>query len=230
MQPSNRQRTLLLGMLLVIGTVAAGDDAKTLERQREAFRDAFPAAERGDWEPAKQQEALLARYVLWPDLRAAYLRTRLGEPDDEATIRAFIEKYQPLKPARILRYALALQLAKSGRHADYLELYRAHYSRLGQADLDCLALNAQIALDQHEGLIERARKLWLVGRSQADECDPAFARLRSVGVLDTTLYRERYEIAVAAQQFRLARYLARSIDETVLAEANRWVAAREGPE
>jgi soluble lytic murein transglycosylase len=230
MQPKSHFRHLVLATLVAIGTVAADDSATMLERQREAFRDAFPAAERGDWEQAARQEALLARYPLWPDLQAAYLRTRIDRPNYEAAIRSFIDKYQPLKPARALRYRLALNLARSGRHVEYLEIYDAHYSRLGQADLDCLALNAQIALDQQEGLVERARRLWLVGRSQADECDPAFAQLRSEDVLDTALYRERYEIAVAAGQFRLARYLARSIDEATLADANRWVAARERPE
>lgn len=230
MKFKTHQGPLLLAALLAISTASVGYASEILERQREAFRDVFPAAERGDWGPAKQQELLLARYILWPDLRAAYLRARLGEPSEEAAVREFIEEYQGLKPARELRYLYALELAKSGRYADYLTLYRRHYRNLGVARLDCLALRAEIEIGPDDRLIDRARPLWLVDRSQHDECDPVFEHLRETGDLDSALYRQRYELTIEGGNFRLARYLARSIDETVLAEANRWVTARENPD
>ena len=60
--------------------IAATNSA--LEKQRQLFRDVYPAAERGDWAPAAALESSLNSYVLWPDLRAAYLRTRVKKSDD----------------------------------------------------------------------------------------------------------------------------------------------------
>jgi hypothetical protein len=68
--------------------VFAATDAR-LEDQRQAFRDVYPDAERGNWAPVAAKESLLVDYVLWPDLRAVYLRTRLGKSDN-AEIRAFL--------------------------------------------------------------------------------------------------------------------------------------------
>ena len=93
-----------------------------LEVQRQAFRDVYPAAERGDWTPVAAHESLLRDYVLWPDLRAAYLRRRLGK-NENAEILAFLEQYGSLKPARDLRYRLALQLAADNKHEEFLTLY-----------------------------------------------------------------------------------------------------------
>ena len=93
--------------------IAATDSAledSALETKRQQFRDVYPAAERGDWAPAAALESSLNSYVLWPDLRAAYLRTRVKKSDD-VEVRPFLEKYGMLKPARELRYRLALKLA-----------------------------------------------------------------------------------------------------------------------
>jgi soluble lytic murein transglycosylase len=57
-----------------------------------------------------------------------------------------------------------------------------------------------------------------------------FDYLRGAGLLDEQLYRQRFELAVAERQFSLARYLARSLDEQYLDEANAWIAAQTTPD
>ncbi|HZD54261.1 MAG TPA: lytic murein transglycosylase, partial [Woeseiaceae bacterium] len=86
--------------LLAFGTATADDG---LEASRQAFREAYPAAERGEWAPARERRALLKDYVLWPDLKAAWLEARLGSVDD-AEVRRFLDTWGELKPARELRY------------------------------------------------------------------------------------------------------------------------------
>ena len=213
---------LLLALALSGFHVNAG--ASTLEEQRAAFRDVYPAVERGEWEPARAKEALLKDYVLWPDLRAAWLRAKL---DETTEIEKFLDQNDTLRPARELRYRLALHLAREERFAEYLEIYRRWYRDLAIDKLDCLALHAEILNGGRDIVAARGRKLWLIGRSQAEECDPVFDYLRGAGILDEELYRERFELAVAEQEFSLARYLARSLDEKYLDEANRWLSARD---
>jgi soluble lytic murein transglycosylase len=211
--------------MLVSGLPAVAD---TLDEQRAAFREVYPAAERGDWEPVRAKQSLLEAYVLWPDLKAAWLRSNLS--GTSAEIERFLDEYGTLKPARELRYRYALHLADAQRLSEYLEIYRRWYQGLDIAKLDCLALHAEILDGGSPGIGGRGRDLWLVGRSQVDECDPVFDYLRGAGMLGAELYRQRYDLAIEEQQFSLARYLARSLDQRYLDEANRWIEARDSAE
>lgn len=214
---------LLLALGLSGFNATAG--ASTLEEQRAAFREVYPAAERGEWQPVRAKESLLRDYVLWPDLKAAWLRAHL---DDEATeIGKFLDQYGTFRPARELRHRWALHLAAQERFAEYLEIYRRWYQGLESDQLDCLALHAEILAGSNDSVAARSRQLWLVGRSQPDECDPVFDYLRGAGILEQELYRKRFELAVAEHEFSLARYLARSLDEKYLDEANQWISARD---
>jgi soluble lytic murein transglycosylase len=217
----------LIGAIFMFGgfATAMGD---VLDDRRAAFREVYPAAERGDWEPVREKESLLRQYVLWPDLKAAWLRAHL---DDAAVeVRQFLDEYGTSKPARELRYQFALRLAAKEHFPEYLELYRRWYESLDIAKLDCLALQAGILGGGNDRVASRGRELWLTGRSQADECDPVFDYLRGAGRLDEQLYRQRFELAVGERQFSLARYLARSLDERYLDEANAWIAAQNTPD
>lgn len=226
-------RTNCLTVAVIGLLVAAAASSATLEQQRAAFRDVYPAAELGDWAPVAAHEETLRDYVLWPDLRAAWLRAHLRADVPEAIYteaRRFLDAHPTLKAARELRYRLALALASDERYEDYLALYDRHYRTLGVATLDCLAVHAGILRGDGAALEDRAVALWLTGRSQVDECDPVFEWLRGAGMLDTELYRQRYDLAVSARAFSLARYLARSLDEDRLEAVNRWIAARDRPE
>lgn len=202
--------------------------AATLEEQRAAFRDVYPAAERGDWAPVERQRAVLEDYVLWPDLRAKFLLRKLSTQETE--VRQFLDAYGTLKPTRELRYRYALKLAADGRYNGYLAIYDRYYVNLGEASLDCLAAKALVQLDRDAEAFPLARKLWLTGRSQAEQCDSVFAHFQNAGRLDRDLYVKRYELAIERQEFALARYLARSIDTPTLAAANRWLRAQGNAE
>ncbi len=168
-------------------------------------------------------------YVLWPDLRATYLRATLTNADHDE-INAFLSHYGVLKPARELRYQFALHLMAEDRMSEYLDLYRQFYQGLEIEKLDCLALQAEIEAGQENRVTRRAQDLWLVGRSQADECDPVFEHLRSRNLLMNSLYVDRFDLAIKSKRFSLARYLARSLDDNYLEMANEWLSAQNEPE
>lgn len=229
MAPFGKARQALATIILISLFPAACAIADAgLEERRAAFRSAFEAAELGDWAPAAAQQPLLEDYVLWPDLRAAWLRAKLDEvPASE--VQAFLQRYGDLRPARELRYRLALQLAANDQWPEYVDLYDRHYSHLRVSRLDCLAAQAGIFSGRADGIAELAESLWLVGRSQVDECDPVFDYLRGAGLLEGELSERRFELAISARQFSLARYLARSLDAAWLDRANSWIAADRDP-
>lgn len=212
-------RLTLRGFILLASSLPISSVAASLDEQREAFREVYKAAERGDWAPVAEREDLLEGYALWPDLRAAWLRHNL---DDEDAVIDFLANYDGLRPARDIHYRFARHLAQRGRHADFLSMYDYHYADAGDATLDCLAANAHIKLGSVDEGFTAASRLWLVGRSQVKTCDPVFSWLRNTGRLDRKMIRERYRLAIGNRDFQLARFLARSLDEDHLAAADEW--------
>ena len=231
---SNRARSLALATLafILVPTVHAADvpesDDQRLEQQRSAFRDVYPEVERGNWQAVLPREDLLADYVLWPDLRAAWFRARVATAD-HGEIEAFLDLHGVLKPARELRYRYALHLAEEGRLAEYFSIYQQFYQGLEIAKLDCLALQAEIEAGREKRVIGRALDLWQVGKSQADECDPVFANLQNRKLLTTKEYEARFNLAIEARRFTLARYLSKPLGPEYQEEATTWLSAQDDP-
>ena len=221
-----RLHAVIAGVLLAGAPCdAPSAESYDIEKQRAAFRAVYPEAERGNWQPVLQYEQMLRRYVLWPDLRASYLRALLKYAD-HAEVGAFLDKYGTLKPARELRYQFSLHLAESGHLSEYLEIYRRYYQDLNIARLDCLALQAEIRDGGHDEIVNRGLNLWLVGESQADECDPVFTHLRTINALTNEHYARRFALAVDERHFSLARYLSRPLRAEFLEQANSWLEAQ----
>jgi soluble lytic murein transglycosylase len=220
--------------LLFAGLAAAPSHAsQAIEIQRQLFTDVFQTVERGDWSAvdllAPEEKELLEQYVLWPDLKAAYWRATL-DTASLTEIDTFIEHYGTLRPARELRYRVALHLARNGDLAGFQKIYERYYQGQEIAKLDCLSLQAELEAGRPTRVILRAKALWLVGRSQASECDPVFDFLSANNLLGPIEYRQRYELAISAREFQLARWLAKKIDQRHVDEAAQWTQAQAHPE
>jgi soluble lytic murein transglycosylase len=217
--------------LMFCGQLAASTD---IDKQRELFRDVYETVELGDWGAVEaltaEEQQRLQRYVLWPDLRAAWFRAAIRTAD-HGEIESFLDQYGTLKPARELRYRYALHLAKAGNLEQYLTIYQAFYQGLGIAKLDCIAMHAELEAGREKQVTNRARELWMTGRSQAEECDPVFTKLRARKLITDADYRARYALAIEEREFTRARWLARSLDdENLLEQADLWVQAQSDAE
>ena len=207
--------------------------AAEIDEQRELFRSVFAAVERGEWDAVTKLSTVerqqLENYLLWPDLRAAYLRTTLRQSNNKA-IEAFLDQYGMLKPARDLRYRYALDLARRGELDSYFDIYQSFYQGREIEKLDCLALQAELAAGREQRVVYRAKELWLVGKSQVDECDLVFKRLIETNSIAPSDYLLRFDLAIEAREFSLARWLGESIDESHVAQANAWLDAQRNAE
>ncbi len=220
---------VLVAILACTSTLQAAE----VDRQRELFREVYETVERGDWSPvdglSDSDRELLERYVLWPDLRATWLRANL-EKVAATEIDAFLANYGTLRSARDLRYRRALFLGRSGRLEEFLQIYEQFYQGKGIATLDCLSLQAEISAGRFARVDQRALDLWLIGTSQVDECDPVFDYLNDEELLGPVEYRERFRLAVEAREFLLARWLAKNIDQAHQDEAMLWLQAQSDPQ
>ena len=220
---------ILLALLAALPTTASEESAELIDTQRKLFLEVYPRAELGDWRPAAKHEDILQTYVLWPDLRAAWLRTRVRNHDYKE-VDSFLTQYGILKPARELRYHYALTLGRQGNFADYLSIYEQFYQGLDVARLDCLGLQAEIDAGRQSRIVNRGVEHWLIGNNQVEECDPVFDHLRSTGDLNTDLYRQRFDLAIAKKELGIARYLARDLPTEYQVLARQWTAVVNDPE
>ena len=220
----------VLATALLLGSPSHGAD---ISKQRELFKSVYETVERGDWSPVDGLSAsdreLLQKYVLWPDLRATWLRANLATVP-VAEINAFLQEHGTLRPARELRYRQAMFFAGRGDLRGYQEIYEQFYQGQDVARLDCLSLQAEIDAGRFARVNQRAIDLWLVGTSQVEECDPVFKYLGDKQLLGPAEYRQRFELAIGAREFQLARWLAKSIDQPHVDEATQWIRAQSNPE
>jgi soluble lytic murein transglycosylase len=230
---SKRAVSLALASLVLFAVAplrgADAPPAGELERARAAFRAAYPEVERGNWQAAAENAALLEAYVLWPDLRATWLKAKVRTADHDE-IENFLDRHGVLKPARELRYRYALHLAEEGRLDEYLAIYQEYYQGLEIARLDCIALQAELEAGREDRIVSRGIELWMVGRSQVQECDPVFQNLQSRNLLTDAHYAERFRLAIDEKQFRLARYLSGPLPREYREQATAWLRAAEDPE
>lgn len=204
-----------------------------IEQQRELFQLVFESVERGDWTAIDKLSALdqqlLEQYILWPDLRATWLRTNINSVATQE-VDAFVQQYGTLRPARELRYRYALNFVSNNDLRGYLRLYEQFYQGLNIEKLDCLALQAEIRAGRHQRVQFRAIELWMVGKSQVSECDPVFEYLDERKLLGVVEFRKRYALAVEERNFTLAQWLAKKIDQQHIDQAAGWQLAQTNPE
>ena len=81
----SRSISIICGLLVVCASAHADP---LIEQQRDTFRAAYPDAELGIWSLSDNDEQQLKNYVLWPDLRAAYIRAGLRKTPDAAGLGA----------------------------------------------------------------------------------------------------------------------------------------------
>lgn len=226
--------TRLAGLMVVVLALGAPAAASSeIEKQRALFKGVFESVERGDWRAVENlsvlDQQLLEQYVLWPDLRASWLRANI-QTVPQAEIDAFVQQYGTLKPARELRYRHALNFVRRDDLPGYLNIYEQFYQGQNIAKLDCLALQAEIRAGRFQRVNARAIDLWTVGKSQVDECDPVFKYLADQNLLGTPDYQRRYKLAVTARNFTLAHWLAKKIDQEHVLLAKDWQQAQVNPE
>jgi soluble lytic murein transglycosylase len=207
--------------------------AADIDSQRELFKSVYETVERGDWSPVDDLSApdlqLLHQYVLWPDLRATWLRANL-KTVPTADVEAFLQTHGTLRPARELRYRQAMFFANTGDLPNFQKIYEQFYQGQDVARLDCLSLQAEIDVGRFKRVNQRAIDLWLVGTSQVEECDPVFKYLGDNNLLGPAEYRQRFDLAITTREFQLARWLAKSIDQQHIDEATLWIRAQSDPE
>lgn len=216
---------LFFTLVMPIVTMAASDPYAA---QRAIFVRMLPKAEAGDWRSVEPQLEALEGYPLAPDLRAAWLRRKVG-PSTDNEIDAYLREYPDLAFSYGLRLRWAKSLAARRAWQRYLAVYNANYGESKDTVLHCWALRAGIATGASDDLEARAMDIWLSAFSQPRECDPVFAYLEEIGAITDDRRRQRIALALDAGQTQLAKYLARPLSDSDRSRIIRWDRMRLDP-
>ena len=195
-------RMICLTLALSASVFAAGD----LSTQRESFRKVLDAQSTGGYMLARKLVIGLEDYPLYPYFRYFDLRRRLHhvpEPD----VAQFLSAYDGSFLADRLRTEWLKQLGRLRRWEIYLQYYRPSE----KTKLRCLQVVSRINRGMLEGVLADTKSLWLVGKSQPDECDPAFKRLYASDVMDDDLLWQRIRLAMENGKSSLARFVANKL-------------------
>ena len=201
-----RQPVYALVLFVITFSGLASASGRPADYELEQFKTAWEAARKGDHDSFSQIKDKLQDYLLFPYLQYEdYRNRRASVPVDEMS--KFLDTYQDWAFVPGLRRVWLKSLAKQGRWADLV----AHSEGVSDTVLRCQRVRGQIILKQTDGVLGEAQKLWTVGKSQPDECDPVFAWLVKTDGIPESLAWERIQLAMAAGNRGMVKYLARFV-------------------
>ncbi len=216
---------LLSGCFAVTSLPAYADDV--LNSKRKIFVQAEKALKKNQISKFLKLNEQLDDYPLQSYLEYLYLSRRLGHTDSDTISKFLLDSQHDFYTDKLLNSWLHY-LAKKKKWILFLQHYRPN---IRSAAMQCLRLRALIAVGSLEQAFADASSLWLVPYSQNSACNPVFALWRKKGLLTDDLRWQRIKLALQANRFSFARYLARPLKDTKIANAwiDRWQTIHRNP-
>jgi soluble lytic murein transglycosylase len=210
---------VVVSMVVIAGMMPAGGIAgqSISAPEREQFNRAWSAASHGKRDVFLQLMPTLQDYLLYPYLQYEDLRFRRAIVDPKE-MSDFLEAHSDWAFAAGLSKAWLKALGEKGRWDPLLQ----YAGDAEDTKIRCYVAHARIARSQLDGLLPVAQRLWAVGKSQPDACDPVFKWLRTQGGITAGLAWERIGLAMEARQPRLTLYLARFVPDSERVWVERW--------
>ncbi|WP_346839883.1 transglycosylase SLT domain-containing protein [Microbulbifer sp. SAOS-129_SWC] len=203
---------LLICMLLGAAGVQAAEtdsDAERAVAQREKLQAARLAIAHNDRATLAKLKRELKGYPLRPYIDYWEISKKLSSLPYR-DIDRFLADNRDTAIGDWMRVRLLRELGKRQRFQAYLEYYQP--DKIGRTSLRCYYADAEARHGDKKAAYKLVRKLWLVGHSQAEECDDVFARWIKDGGLTQHLAWERHRLAVASGNLQLAEYVADKMD------------------
>ncbi|WP_276488927.1 transglycosylase SLT domain-containing protein [Ectopseudomonas mendocina] len=197
----------VVSCLILATTGIASVEAASLTQQRQYYDEAKRALAKGDSGPYRQYASALRDYPLTPYLAYDELTNRLKSASN-AEIEKFLADHGDLPQANWMKLRWLRWLAERGEWKPFLD----HYDpALNFTELDCLYGQYLLSHGQTAEGNATAEKLWLVGKSQPNACDPLFERWAASGQLTEQRRWQRTKLAVESGNYGLANFLIKGM-------------------
>lgn len=197
----------LLSCILISTLSVSAVHAATLAQQRQYYDQAKAALAKGDKGPYQRYASALRDYPLEPYLAYDELTARLKSASNDE-IEKFLAEHGDLPQIGWMKLRWLRWLAERGEWRTFVN----HYDpALNFTELDCLYGQYQLSHGMRAEGYASAEKLWLVGKSQPNACDPLFARWAAEGQLTEQKRWQRAKLAAEARNYGLVTHLIKTM-------------------
>ena len=210
---------LIIISLLVVPFCASSSD---LAQQRNDFLMAEKFTNQGQDEAFIAVSANLKDYPLYPMLQYQWLINRLPQTDN---VLDFLATYRETRYAGLLRGKWLAYLAQQQRWPEFIQ----HYQPSDNVALECQFLFAKYKTGHGQQALNEAKRLWLVGSSQPQECEPILSMLALSPLMTKDLIWQRFALALQKDNVQLAESIRRLLPQTDQALVEQWIAVHEQP-
>ena len=218
-------RLCLWSLCLLFMPISSGYASDDWLQQRWHFKEAHQAILTKNFDTFKQLSTKLVDYPIIPYLQYLYLKNTFNQ-ENKQIISDFLNQYQTSLVSSLLRTEWLTYLAQQHDWETFLTAYQPQKSTV----LQCYFWQARINTKQLNGVVNAVKKLWLVGQSQPQACDPLFDYLLDEGSLTDELRWQRIHLAMAKGNSRLVNYLAKNLtSDTYKKWVSRWQAMHNDP-
>jgi soluble lytic murein transglycosylase len=197
----------LLSCLLLSTLSFSAAQATTLMQQRLYYDQAKAALAKGDKGPYQRYASALRDYPLEPYLAYDELTARLKWASNDE-IEKFLAEHGDLPQISWMKLRWLRWLAERGEWQTFINYYDP---AMNFTELDCLYGQYLLSHDMRAEGNATAEKLWLVGKSQPNACDPLFERWAAEGQLTEQKRWQRAKLAAEARNYGLVTHLIKTM-------------------
>ena len=194
--------------------------AKFTEKELAVLRQQFLEAEKALSKNNIEKYFLIAddlkEYPLYPYLQYKWLRNNLQH---EAKIKQFLEEHKTSRYAPLLKRRWLHHLAKNRQWQKFSQ----HYTATKNVKLQCYHRQAQYNAGNKKTALTGAAKLWSVGSSQPEECDPLFTLLKNSAYFNQNLLWRRFNATLRKNKVSFAHYVKKLMAPKYHATADLWI-------
>ena len=176
--------------------------------QRQMYLDAIHLIKTSQFSRLQKLKPQLRTYPLYPYLEYTEISYRISRQSEQDILR-FVEQYKDTPLVESLLAHWLSNLAKRGKW----EIFVTHYDKVTPTKkLACQHAYGLYKVGMVDQALTQAEKLWTVGFSQPDECDPIFSVWRGANGITPEIAWQRFALSLKENNKDLASYLIRFVD------------------
>lgn len=176
--------------------------------QRQMYLDAIHLIKTSQFSRLQKLKPQLRTYPLYPYLVYTEISYRISRQSEQDILR-FVEQYRDTPLVEPLLTHWLANLAKRGKW----ETFATHYDKVTPTKkLACQHAYGLYKVGMVDQALAQAEKLWTVGFSQPDECDPIFHVWRGADGITPEIAWRRFALSLRENNKDLSSYLMRFVD------------------
>ena len=176
--------------------------------QRQRYLDAIHLIKTSQFSRLQKLKPPLRTYPLYPYLEYTEISYRISRQSEQDILR-FVEQYRDTPLIEPLLAHWLANLAKRGKW----EIFVTHYDKVTPTKkLACQHAYGLYKVGMVDQALTQAEKLWTVGFSQPDECDPIFNVWRGANGITPEIAWQRFALSLKENNKDLSSYLIRFVD------------------